>query len=255
MEILTAMHTDVGIKKKTNQDSLLLKIADTSVGKVALAMICDGMGGLSQGEKASATVIEAFSNWFETELPFQLAKNDIRDIQYRWDRLIKDLNQQIGQYAKNRNTQLGTTWTAVLLIDDRTMLIGHVGDTRVYRITDRIELVTEDQTVVAREIKRGRLTPEQAKTDPRRHVLLQCIGASKTVQPDFYIGRPERGEVLMLCSDGFRHKISESEILAAFSPTQLLDEITMKQKAVELVELNKMRQETDNITVLLMKIL
>ncbi|WP_338470823.1 protein phosphatase 2C domain-containing protein [Niallia sp. XMNu-256] len=255
MEILTAIHTDVGIRKEGNQDSILLKIADTSVGKVVLAVICDGMGGLSQGEVASASVIKAFSDWFQYELPIQLGKNDLRDIQYRWDRLIKEQNQRIAQYGRNMNIQLGTTWAAVLIIDDYSMLIGHVGDTRVYRIADRLQIVTEDQTVVAREIKRGRLTPEQAAQDPRRNVLLQCIGASKIVEPDFLTSRPERGEVIMLCSDGFRHMISEREIFEAFSPAHLTDETIMKQKAIEMVELNKQRNETDNITVLLMKIL
>ncbi|WP_428909695.1 PP2C family protein-serine/threonine phosphatase [Niallia sp. Krafla_26] len=255
MEILTAAHTDIGTKKTSNQDSLLLKIADTSVGKVVLAMICDGMGGLSQGEVASASVIQAFSDWFEQELPYQLAKQDVSDIQYRWDRLIKEQNQRIAQYGRNKNIQLGTTWTAVLIIEDHSMLIGHVGDTRVYRISNGLEVLTEDQTVVAREIKRGRLTREQAERDPRRNVLLQCIGASKIVEPDFITERPERGEVIMLCSDGFRHVISEREIFEAFSPDRLTNETIMKQKAIQLVELNKQRHETDNITVLLMKIL
>jgi PPM family protein phosphatase len=254
MDVLAAVHTDKGIKKPTNQDSLCLKVADTSVGKVVLAVICDGMGGLSKGELASASVINAFSAWFEKELPTQLADNDYDDIQYRWDRIVKEQNQRIAEYGRKENIQLGTTWTSLLLIGSEFLLIGHVGDSRVYRIDHRLEVLTEDQTVVGREIKRGNMTREQAKLDPRRNVLLQCIGASKVVEPQFLSGRPVPGAVYMLCSDGFRHMITEEEIANAFSPSILTDEGTMKQKAIELVELNKQRQETDNISVMLMKI-
>lgn len=254
MEVLSAICTDVGIQKTTNQDSLCLKIADTSVGKVVLAVVCDGMGGLSKGEVASASVIHAFSEWFKEELPEQLAKNDIDEIVYRWDRIIKEQNQRIAEYGKRIKIQLGTTLTAMLLVDSTFMLIGHVGDSRVYRIHQQLEILTEDQTVVGREIRRGTLTPEQAKVDPRRNVLLQCIGASKLVEPQFVSGRPVPKDVFLLCSDGFRHMISENEIFQAFSPEALTDEAVMEQKVKEMVELNKQRNEQDNITALLIKI-
>jgi serine/threonine protein phosphatase PrpC len=135
------------------------------------------------------------------------------------------------------------------------MLIGHVGDSRVYRIHHQMEILTEDQTVVGREMRRGTLTPDQAKQDPRRHVLLQCIGASKLVEPQFVYGKPVPGEVYLLCSDGFRHKITEDEIFQAFSPQLLIDEAVMEQRTRAMVELNKQRQERDNITAVLIKIL
>ncbi len=254
MKVLTAAYTDKGIKKPSNQDSLCMKIADTAIGKVVLAIICDGMGGLSKGEVASASVVNAFSAWFEEELPTQLVNMDFDDMEYRWGRIVKEQNQRIAEYGRKHRIQLGTTWTALLVIDSRFFMIGHVGDSRVYRIHRQLEVLTDDQTVVGREVKRGTMTAEQAKKDPRRNVLLQCIGASKVVEPQFLRGRPEPDEVYMLCSDGFRHMITASEIAAAFSPVTLLDEETMEQKAKQLVELNKQRQETDNITVLLLKL-
>lgn len=255
MEVLTAAYTDIGIKKATNQDSLCVKIAETSFGKVVLAVICDGMGGLSKGEVASATVINRFSDWFEQELPALLAKDDLNDIEYQWNRMIQEQNQRIAEYGRKVKIQLGTTWTALLLIESKHLLIGHVGDSRVYRMDEsRLEVLTEDQTVVGREVRRGILTPEQAKSDPRRNVLLQCIGASKLVTPQFIHGIPTGGEVYMLCSDGFRHMITEDEIYCAFSPNLLVSEGIMLQKAKELVNLNKQRQETDNITVVLVKL-
>lgn len=255
MEVLTAVHTDIGISKMTNQDSYCLKIADTSLGKVVLAVVCDGMGGLSKGEVASASVIHAFSDWFETELPMQLSKKNWHDIEYSWDRIIKGQNQRIAEYGRKNRVQLGTTLTALLMIDSQFMLIGHVGDSRVYRLDRKLEVLTEDQTVVGREVRRGTLTPEQAEKDPRRNVLLQCIGASKLVEPQFITGQPASGEVYLLCSDGFRHMISEDEIFQAFSPQGLTNEAVMEQKVIQMIELNKQRQESDNITAVLMKIL
>lgn len=255
MDVLSAVCTDVGNRRLTNQDSLCLKIADTSVGKVVLAVVCDGMGGLSKGEVASASVVDAFSEWFEKELPAQLAKKDWDDIPYRWGRLMKEQNQRIADYGRKIRTQLGTTLTAILMIDSEFLLVGHVGDSRVYRIHHQLEVLTEDQTVVGREIRRGTLTPEQAKKDPRRNVLLQCIGASKLVEPQFVYGKPVPGEVYLLCSDGFRHEITEDEIFQAFSSEQLKDELVMEQRVKAMVELNKQRQEKDNITAVLIKIL
>ncbi|WP_223592668.1 PP2C family protein-serine/threonine phosphatase [Neobacillus bataviensis] len=255
MKVLTAAYTDIGNKKATNQDSLCLKIAETSVGTVLLAVICDGMGGLTKGEVASASVINAFSEWFENELPPKVATHQWNQIQQDWERIIQEQNHRIGAYGQKVQIQLGTTLTALLMIDSQFMLIGHVGDSRIYRLDDHnLEVLTEDQTLVAREIKKGTLTLEQAKKDPRRNVLLQCIGASKVVIPEFRTGRAAAGEVYMLCSDGFRNMITAEEIHQAFSPLSLPNEWVMEQKTKELVELNKQRQETDNITVVLIKI-
>ncbi|WP_251548769.1 PP2C family protein-serine/threonine phosphatase [Neobacillus muris] len=256
MKLLTAAHTDIGIRKPTNQDSYCIKIAETSIGTVVLAVICDGMGGLAKGEVASASVINAFSDWFELELPAQLTNDPFNDIQSSWEHIIQEQNLRIAAYGQKVGIQLGTTLTALLLIESKPMLIAHVGDTRAYRIgRHKLEVLTEDQTVVGQEVRRGRLTPEQARFDPRKNVLLQCIGASRIVEPVFLTEDPPQEEVFMLCSDGFRNMITEEEIHQAFAPQHLTDETVMEEKTKELVELNKQRQETDNITVLLIKIL
>lgn len=100
----------------------------------------------------------------------------------------------------------------------------HVGDSRVYLINDKVNLLTHDQTFVAREIAAGRMTKEQAKTDSRRSVLLQCVGASPVVEPEFLSGTIQKNAVYMLCSDGFRHQITEEEMLVKIGPSQEADE-------------------------------
>ena len=97
------------------------------------------------------------------------------------------------------------------------------------------------------------LTPEQAETDSRRSILLQCVGASPVVEPDFIRGYITQNASYLLCSDGFRHKISEDEIMAKLSPLAAPDEDKMKEGCIFLTDLVKYRKETDNITVLLVK--
>lgn len=255
MIFLTSACTDVGIRKKTNQDSHLIKVAKTPIGNVALAVMCDGMGGLAKGEVASSHVIELFNKWFCTQLPAIIKSNTFGNLKYQWNSIVQIANATIAEYGNEFGVSMGTTLTAVLLINNKGYAI-HVGDSRLYRITtNSIEILTEDQTLVAREVRNGRLTPEQAKTDPRRSVLLQCIGASRVVEPQFLEFDVSSNTVLMLCSDGFRHQISEQEIQMEFSPSDLLSKEIMLQRSKNLIELNKSRKETDNITTLLVKII
>ena len=255
MEFRIAVQTDVGIRKETNQDSWCVKEAVTDKGTVLMAVICDGMGGLAKGEVASATLIKCFAQWFEAELPEILAlDNPVDEVVYRWDRMIKEQNQNIAAFGKTLKIQLGSTITAMLFFGDNRYVIAHVGDSRAYRITNsEVQALTEDQTVVEREVRLGRLTPQQAENDPRRNVLLQCVGASRIVEPAFYRGIAQGNECYMLCSDGFRHVITEQELLNAFAPDSNDSEDMMNKHVLELIALNKHRNEPDNITALLIK--
>ncbi|MED3561208.1 PP2C family protein-serine/threonine phosphatase [Bacillus xiapuensis] len=254
MSMLTAYHTDVGIKKKTNQDALLLKTARTPKGHIGLFVICDGMGGLSQGELASATVIRGMSDWFDYEMP-RIAQSEHveEDIRTELETCVQQLNEKILNYGESENVTLGTTVIALLIFQNRYYIV-HIGDSRVYQIGDTLRQLTMDQTLVAREVARGNLTEEQAKSDPRRNVLLQCVGATKNIEITFSSGDIQNNTVFMLCSDGFYHQISEEELVENFHPDKLTDEQQMKEKVVGLVELVKARKEVDNISVVVAKV-
>ena len=105
--------TDVGMSKKTNQDSVLIKHAKCGIGEVLLAVICDGMGGLAKGELASATVVREFARWFEEELPFELENLNLEIIGAKWSFMLKDLNVKILQYSQTIGASLGTTFTGL----------------------------------------------------------------------------------------------------------------------------------------------
>lgn len=253
MEFLTAVHTDIGIKKSTNQDSALLLEAKSDVGNVLLAVICDGMGGLAKGEVASAAVIRSFKDWFYTQLPEIMTLSDPKDrIFSSWEKIAFGCNDRIHDYSAKNSVTMGTTLIALLILGDKYYII-NIGDSRAYRISDSLVQLTKDQTFVQREMDMGRMTYEEAKNSPQRNVLLQCIGASNFIEPDFFSGDVHTGEVYMLCSDGFRHIISSDEIYERLNPYVLVNEQSMNDNAVYLTELNKYRQELDNITVLLVK--
>lgn len=256
MKFQIAYFTDTGIEKQDNQDSFAVFEAETARGNLLMAILCDGMGGLEKGEVASATLVRVFEQWFRETFPGMLFfDNPLLEIRYSWERLIKTQNQNIAEYGRKCRIQLGSTLTAILFMENGEYLIGHVGDSRVYLIRENeLEILTKDQTVVANEVRQGKLTPTQAAADPRRNVLLQCIGASKVVNPDFVTGQAVRGECYMLCSDGFRHEVSEAEIREALSPESSRDENIMREHIKDLVRKSMERGERDNISAVLLKL-
>lgn len=255
MEFIAGYCTEAGTTKKVNQDSMCIKQAQTSAGMVTMAAICDGMGGLSKGELASATVIRSFSGWFEKELPEIIRSQNLKEVRRQWTGLIQEQNQRLWNYGNANGVQLGTTLTALLLFGQGKYFIAQVGDSRAYEIRDRIVQLTEDQSFVAREVKRGNMTEEQAKRNTKRNVLLQCIGASPNVEPDILEGEPKPGSTYLLCSDGFRHELTEEEMRERVSGISLFDSAEMTHLLAELVHLNEARGEKDNITAILIHIL
>ena len=116
MDFLVSANTDIGITKSTNQDSLTVKIIDTTIGRMTFAVLCDGMGGLAKGEVASATLIKAFSKWAETQLP-DVCMNGISDeiIKEQWSSIVQQENEKIMNYGRIHNINLGTTVVVMLI--------------------------------------------------------------------------------------------------------------------------------------------
>lgn len=261
MKYKTEAHTDIGTKKTTNQDALLIKQASSKAfGHICMACLCDGMGGLSCGEIASSTFIERMDKWFKEELPAALAKDDVtvqldssipnetdyfKQIELQWNEVVQRVNVELAQYGYSKGIKLGTTAIAILIIDGSYIAMS-VGDSRIYKINaDDIVQLTHDQSYVQREIDAGRMTEEEAKVSDKKSVLLQCIGASEIVKPDFYYGQAIEGESILLCSDGFWRKLESDEIVL---------HINKKDGIKELTEMVKQRGETDNISGLVVSI-
>lgn len=255
MEFIVGAATDVGIKKETNQDSITIKVANYRGDKICFAVLCDGMGGLDKGELASATVIARFSEWFVNDFPLILEKGySASNVKEAWEEILIEQNQILLEYGKNNYTNLGTTAVVVLMINE-AYVIANVGDSRAYIMKDCIEQVTKDQSLVAREVELGRMTEEDAEKDSRRNVLLQCVGATDNISPDYFEGEIHKGEAILLCSDGFRHEVSKEEMYDALKPCDIENKQDMESKLKSLIEINKQRMEKDNITVGMIKVL
>ena len=250
MNFIISALTDVGLKKETNQDSLLVRTLNTTKGRMVFAVLCDGMGGYEKGEVASASVIHAFSEWMLHSLP-EILQVPIEDsaIRSEWTAIAEQMNEKIKAYGHQHNIKLGTTVSTLLLTSSRYYIM-NVGDSRVYEIKEEVRQITDDHTLVEREVKEGKISKEEAKSDKRRNILLKCIGASQKLVPDFFFGESLLDAVYMLCTDGFRHEITDDEIATALQPNQMLSVMDMEKGMGELIEMNKKRGEKDNISVI-----
>ncbi len=254
MSYIFGVQSDVGITKEVNQDAVAIKVVDTDFGNVLFAIVCDGMGGFDKGEVASASMVSAMLKWFENDFP-SLGKDFLfDDVKNQWNIIIQSMNEKIMNYGKLDRIKLGTTLSMILMFNDE-YYIGHVGDSRIYKIADRIEILTEDHTLVNQKYKEGKITEDEIETDEERNVLLQCIGASRKVEPQFIKGTFKKDDVFMLCSDGFRHEISQSEMLTTLSPDNLKDKNSINIEVAKLIDRAEQRKEEDNITAAVIKVI
>lgn len=213
MEFITGSHTDIGAVREVNQDATCIMQAETEKGNICMVIVCDGMGGLSKGELASATIIKAFERGFEEKLPELIETSSLEKIRTLWERELHFWSDRLKEYGTRENILLGTTFSGMLFVDNQYFWV-HVGDSRIYKLTDfSIEQITEDHTVVARELAKGTMTLEEAEHSNMRNKLTQCVGASKVLEPQSGMGYVEAGTSFLLCSDGFYHKNFEDEMM------------------------------------------
>ena len=260
MHFLTALHTDIGTRRKTNQDAMVILQAETEEGNILFAAVCDGVGGLVRGEVASAAMVHAFAGWFENELPALVRREgengrwlEEEKLWKQWLILLEETGRSIEEYGRSIHSALGTTAAGVLLTGSDYYTL-NVGDSRVYLLADTVYQLTRDQTFVQREIDAGRMTCAEGLTDPRRNVLLQCVGAGRSVRPVFGHGKTGPGHVFMLCSDGFCRVTAPEEFYRAFHATEMTEENIMKERLVEMTRLNMERGEEDNISAILIRL-
>ena len=140
-----------------------------------------------------------------------------------------------------------------LIIIDNVYMVFHIGDSRIYKLKDeKLIKITEDQTFIARELAMGSITEEQAKVHPKRNTLLECIGVRGKANMIIKKGIVEKDDIFLLCSDGFYHKISKAEIIHSFD--SVANEDSINDSSNILVGLAKKRGETDNISLIVIKV-
>lgn len=258
MNYISGYCTDAGAIKRVNQDALCLKSAIYNGKEIILAAVCDGLGGLSDGEAASSYVISAVSEWFEHSL-YEHLKNEssILDIRQDIDNTLQKVHSSLNRYSDITGKILGTTMTCLLYLENfEKFITAHIGDTRIYRITEgQSKLLTTDHSLISDEISKGNLSEKEAADDPRQNQLTRCIGAGlESITVDYSINTADYDCVYLICSDGFRKKISSEEIAARLSPSEIHDETAANQKLRELTDVCIKRNETDNISSVIVKL-
>ena len=203
--------SDVGQKRSNNQDSMCsLAAPNTPPGVTALVAVADGMGGHKGGEVASALAIEGVVARLGKKSGANAAASN------RAEHLAAVIHQIHADIKAASNTPettgMGTT-LSIAVIEDNRMLVGHVGDSRIYRVRDgQFTQLTEDHSWVADEVRRGSLTEAEARVHPRRNLLSQAIGVTETIAPMVAEFDLAVGDKIMLCSDGLHGLVSSEDM-------------------------------------------
>ena len=230
----SAGRTDPGRRRRRNEDAYVVA--------PPLFAVADGMGGAQAGEVAARLATAAFREFHEADgLPGE----------ERVAAIIKEANRRIYERARvDANVSgMGTTVTAALLEAGRIVL-GHVGDSRAYRLRrGRLEQLTEDHSLVADLVRSGRISSEEAETHPQRSVITRALGTDPEVDVDALSVEVESGDLYLICSDGLTTMISDEEIHAVLERAKSLE-----NAGKDLVKAANRRGGEDNVTVVLFTI-
>jgi serine/threonine protein phosphatase PrpC len=189
--------TDIGRIRLVNEDRAAIQ---QELNGLSLAIVADGMGGHQAGDIASAMAVEMIQAGLQTismEMPKEACTELLREA-------IETANENIYEFAAQRENYhgMGTTVVAVIASEDH-LLIGHIGDSRAYKIHETgIEQLTEDHSLVNELVKNGQITPEEAEQHPRRNVLTRALGTEPGVEVDIHEYTWKIGDTILLCTDG-----------------------------------------------------
>jgi len=206
-------------------------------------MVADGMGGQAAGNVASG-IFHAV-----TARLFSESSNSLNgDTQTLIKRCFDQAHLEIQAQVKKAPGLEGMGCTAdLLVICGNRFTIGHVGDSRTYRIRDsKLDQLTRDHSFVQQQVDLGLITPEQALTHKMRSVILQAVGVSEPLEVDLIEGEVQPGDLFMLCTDGLYTMLEDQKILHI-----LESKMSLEQKGALLIELANGAGGKDNITVVL----
>lgn len=226
--------TDVGRQRQANEDSYM--------ARSPLFVVADGMGGAQAGEVASLTAIQAF----QAGLPDGVPEEAI-------ERTIAAANRNIHEqaHADPSLAGMGTTITVAAVDSDaERVVIGHVGDSRAYRLRDGIiQRLTKDHSLVEEMRRRGQITEEQAEDHPQRSIITRALGPEPEVQADLVAVPSDPGDIFLLCSDGLTTMIGDEKIRELLMGATSLD-----AAARTLVDEANRAGGRDNITVIVFQV-
>lgn len=234
--------TDPGCVRSQNQDAFQIENLDKNT---TLCIVCDGMGGAKSGNVASTLAVEVFveevrRSWVpgadndETE---QILLSAVKLANFT----VYDQAQQLEEFSG-----MGTTLVAAL-IQGREVTVVNVGDSRGYHVSrNGIRRITKDHSLVQMMVDRGDLTPEQARTYPGKNYITRAIGTEPVAECDTFRLDMEKGDFLLLCSDGLSNMMDDQEILF-----EVVHGINKELCCQRLMDIGRSRGAPDNMTCIL----
>ena len=237
--------TDPGCVRPQNQDAYQMEQLDRNT---LLCVVCDGMGGAKSGNVASTLAVDVFmeevrrvwTSGMDQAAIDQMLEGAVKLANFT----VFDQAQQFGEFSG-----MGTTLVA-MLVQNKEVTIVNVGDSRAYGVNrNGIRRLTVDHSVVQLMIERGELTPEQARDYPGKNYITRAIGTEPVVLSDIYHLDVERGDCLLLCTDGLSNMVDDQEILF-----EVVHGVNKQYCCQHLLEIAKNRGAPDNVTSVLVQI-
>ncbi len=235
--------TDKGNVRENNEDYFYIS---NSLDEVQLYILADGMGGYNGGEIASKLAVQTAKNYIE---------NNFKDIEKDKDSIIQLLASSMEYanmvvYEKSKETPelqgMGTTLEICLIYNNKAY-IGHIGDSRIYRVRKQfIRKLTQDHSYVQKLVKEGTITKEQAEHHPQKNMLMKALGCNAFVEPDVMVKGFLKDDIIIMCSDGLSNMVDQETIYEMASKN-------IEQATKDLVQLAKDRGGYDNITVVIIR--
>lgn len=224
--------TDMGKKRKENQDNFWISRLNINGEEACALCLCDGMGGLDSGERASHLVVEAVRNFFTKDVSLPNLKE-----------IIHNKNSEIYQAGRDEGITMGTTCTAAIFLNNQCKVL-HVGDSRLYKWSSNgvIKQITTDHSALQKYGVTLQSNPELFKK--YKNMLTRCIGVKPEVVIDSYIETYSSGDRFLVCSDGFWHYFKEEDL---GKPWRIQDLRSLVDECMQSGEL-------DNITVAVLEV-
>ena len=236
--------TDIGLVRKNNQDSYAIRVLDDDL---AIAVVCDGMGGAQAGNVASAVAVEAFAATLE-----DACKQGLPPDAERKHELLRGAcraaNAQVFELSQNNPEYqgMGTTLVAALVLSHEVYVI-NVGDSRCYILSEgQLTQITSDHSLVQALVDCGDITPEEARTHPQKNLITRALGIEDSVRSDVFRADRKEGDILLLCSDGLSNVVTDKVL-----QTELSRLSSPEETARKLLALAVEQGAPDNVTVIL----
>lgn len=232
MQVLSGVYWDCG-QRLHNEDSVALQQVLTCRGRALLAVVCDGIGGLAQGETASGYVVERLVECFYRQLVVLIGKGKSRRIiSNRLSTCFYEIGHELNVYGRTKEVQLGST-VSVLLLWRNQYVIAHIGDSRIYWCKKNgMQQLTNDHS-------------------DGRHGLSKCIGSFPFQKMQMLGGRIFKSRGVLLCTDGFYRRMTQNTL---WNPSDIYEEHQIEKRLQANADYVKAKGEKDNLTAIYLKL-